>query len=119
MGCLGSKEANAVDNVSKGGDSDSACALDGPPDFGVDEMYEVRYGRACGPWEGCLRVFLRMHAGIAPLEQVRKLLGEGGSGQTWLCLDRAARKQVAIKFMKRPIPKIVIPMMMHEIKVGA
>ena len=43
MGCLGSKEANVgSEYVSKGGGSDSACALDGPPDFGVDEMYEVR-----------------------------------------------------------------------------
>lgn len=49
--------------------------------------------------------------------QVRKLLGEGGSGQTWLCRDVQQRKMVAIKFIKRAIPKIVLPMLMHEIKV--
>ena len=46
-----------------------------------------------------------------------KLLGEGGSGQTWLCRHSITTKLVAIKFIKRPIPKIVLPMLMYEIKV--
>ena len=51
------------------------------------------------------------------LVQVMKLLGEGGSGQTWLCRHSITTKLVAIKFIKRPIPKIVLPMLMYEIKV--
>ena len=47
-----------------------------------------------------------------------KLLGEGGSGQTWLCRNNTSSKLVAIKFIKRPIPKIVLPMLMYEIKVS-
>ena len=46
-----------------------------------------------------------------------KLLGEGGSGQTGLCRHSITTKLVAIKFIKRPIPKIVLPMLMYEIKV--
>lgn len=57
------------------------------------------------------------HAYTYMRTQVRKLLGEGGSGQTWLCRDVQQRKMVAIKFIKRAIPKIVLPMLMHEIKV--
>lgn len=47
------------------------------------------------------------------------MLGEGGSGQTWLCRDMEKKKMVAIKFIKRAIPKIVLPMLMHEIKIQA
>ena len=50
--------------------------------------------------------------------QVMKLLGEGGSGQTWLCRSSKTSKLVAIKFIQRPIPKIVLPMLMYEIKVS-
>ena len=48
-----------------------------------------------------------------------ELLGEGGSGETWLCIDLVTKEKVAIKALKRPIPKIVLPMVLHEIKVCA
>ena len=49
--------------------------------------------------------------------QVVKMLGVGGSGETWLCIDVTTRKQLAVKFIKRPIPAIVLPMLKYEIKV--
>ena len=55
---------------------------------------------------------------IGSVMQVMKLLGEGGTGQTWLCRSSTTSKLVAIKFIKRPIPKIVLPMLMYEIKVS-
>ena len=45
------------------------------------------------------------------------MLGEGGSGETWLSIDLATNEKVAIKFLKRPIPRLMLPMVMHEIKV--
>jgi len=76
-------------NSSKHG-GDRSYALDGPPDFGISDIYIVM-----------------------------RLLGEGGSGQTWLCQEVKTRATVAIKFIRRPIPKVMLPMLMHEIKIQA
>lgn len=57
------------------------------------------------PWLPCFTV------------QVLKMLGEGGSGETWLCKDLRTGDELAIKFIQRPIPKIVLPMIFHEVKV--
>lgn len=113
-------------------------ALDGPPDFGVDEYYEVNWSKE--PLHGAVsapdirpspdavlsdamaafgwRERERGHDRLV-CAQVRKMLGEGGSGQTWLCLDRRQRKSVAVKFIRRPVPKVMLPMLMHEIKVSS
>mmetsp|Transcript_36715 Transcript_36715/g.108271 ORF Transcript_36715/g.108271 Transcript_36715/m.108271 type:complete len:446 (-) Transcript_36715:145-1482(-) len=61
-----------------------------PPDFGVKERFEVK-----------------------------TLLGEGGSGQTWLCIDRKSGQASAVKFISRPIPKTVLPMLLPEIMIQA
>lgn len=53
-----------------------------------------------------------------PGPQVKQMLGEGGSGQTFLCIHRATGKAVAIKMIPRPVPKVVLPMLMHEIMVS-
>ena len=45
------------------------------------------------------------------------MLGEGGSGETWLCRDKQSGEELAIKFIQRPIPKVVLPMIFHEVKV--
>jgi hypothetical protein len=47
------------------------------------------------------------------------MLGEGGSGETWLCKDTKSGDEFAIKFIVRPIPKVVLPMIFHEVKVRA
>eukprot|EP00798_Chlamydomonas_sp_ICE-L_P019999 gene19999-26712_t len=57
--------------------------------------------------------------GISELFEVKTMLGEGGSGQTWLSRDLKTQEEVAIKFIPRPIPKIVLPMIKHEIKIQA
>lgn len=50
--------------------------------------------------------------------QVVKMLGVGGSGETWLCIDNVSKKQLAVKFIKRPIPAIILPMLKYEIKAS-
>eukprot|EP00955_Chlamydomonas_euryale_P092094 364681-Chlamydomonas_euryale.AAC.7 len=45
------------------------------------------------------------------------MLGQGASGETWLCVDRATGREVAIKFMQRPIPEVELPRLEREIKV--
>ena len=46
------------------------------------------------------------------------MLGVGGSGETWLCIDNITKKQLAVKFIKRPIPQVVLPMLRYEIKAS-
>ncbi|KAJ9519027.1 hypothetical protein QJQ45_026294 [Haematococcus lacustris] len=51
--------------------------------------------------------------------QVVRMLGEGGSGETWLCKDVRTGDELAIKFIARPIQKAVLPMILHEVKIQA
>ena len=46
-----------------------------------------------------------------------KFLGKGGHGEIWLFKDKASGEEVAIKLIKRPIPKLVMPDILREIKV--
>lgn len=50
---------------------------------------------------------------------VLKLLGTGGEGETWLVLDDKSKEQVAIKFVKRPIPRSITQIIQREIKILA
>lgn len=45
-------------------------------------------------------------------------LGEGGSGETWLMVDKEVGRKVAVKLIRRPIPKVLHEMLLHEIQVG-
>ena len=56
--------------------------------------------------------------GTAGLYDPIMLLGEGGSGVTYLCEDVAARKRVAVKFIMRPIAKVVLQLVIQEFQVG-
>lgn len=47
-----------------------------------------------------------------------KFLGRGGTGDAHLYEDKADGEVVAIKLMKRPLPKIIMPNILREIKVG-
>lgn len=46
-----------------------------------------------------------------------KFLGRGGTGDTHLYKDRANGEEVAIKLVKRPVPKVVQPNLLREIRV--
>ena len=48
-----------------------------------------------------------------PIEPV----GEGGSGETWLMIEKPSGRQVALKMIQRPIPKVLHEMLLHEIQV--
>ena len=60
----------------------------GHPDFGLDETHDLV-----------------------------KFLGKGGHGEIWLFKDKATGEEVAVKLIKRPIPKLVMPDILREIKV--
>lgn len=36
-----------------------------------------------------------------------RLLGTGGEGETWLCIDQRNKQEVAIKLVRRPIPRSI------------
>lgn len=57
--------------------------------------------------------------GLAASHEVIKLLGRGGEGETWLCRDKEDDREVAIKLIKRPIPKPAIQVIKREIKIQA
>ncbi|GFR52332.1 hypothetical protein Agub_g14872 [Astrephomene gubernaculifera] len=57
--------------------------------------------------------------GIGSLYRVMELLGEGGTGQTWLCQDLRTAQRVAIKFIARPLAQVLIPMVTQEIQLQA
>ncbi|GMH37429.1 hypothetical protein BSKO_05302 [Bryopsis sp. KO-2023] len=47
----------------------------------------------------------------------KHMLGEGGSGETWLMEDSTTKELVAVKLIKRPIPKVLHEMLLHEIQI--
>uniref|UniRef100_A0A7S0R4T5 Protein kinase domain-containing protein n=1 Tax=Chlamydomonas leiostraca TaxID=1034604 RepID=A0A7S0R4T5_9CHLO len=57
--------------------------------------------------------------GLASTHEVLKLLGRGGEGETWLCKEKSSGNEVAIKLIKRPIPKPAIAVIKREIKIQA
>ncbi|GIL65194.1 hypothetical protein Vafri_18977 [Volvox africanus] len=57
--------------------------------------------------------------GINSHYRVMELLGEGGTGQTWLCQDLKSHRRVAIKFIPRPLAKVLVPMVSQEIQLQA
>jgi len=51
-------------------------------------------------------------------EQV-KHLGKGGTGDTWAFIDKRSGEQVAIKFLKRPLPKVLLENIKREFLIQA
>jgi serine/threonine protein kinase len=45
------------------------------------------------------------------------LLGAGGTGQSWLMVDKETNEYLAVKLIPRPIPSVLQPMMLREIEV--
>lgn len=55
--------------------------------------------------------------GLRDMFEYVKPLGQGGTGQTLLYRNKATGENVAIKLIKRPIPKVIIPNILREIMV--
>ena len=45
-------------------------------------------------------------------------LGKGGTGDTGLFKDLQSGQEVAIKLIKRPLPKVIMPNILREVTVG-
>ncbi|KAL6764410.1 kinase-like domain-containing protein [Haematococcus lacustris] len=56
---------------------------------------------------------------VADLFRVEHCLGRGAGGETWMCKDMSTGDTVAVKFIKRPLPKAVLPMLCQEVKIQA
>ena len=56
--------------------------------------------------------------GLLDTHKYVKFLGRGGTGDAHLYEDLADGERVAVKLMKRPLPKVIMPNILREIKVG-
>lgn len=45
--------------------------------------------------------------------------GRGGTGDTWAFLDKRTNEEVAIKFINRPLPKVLVQNIQREFTVRA
>lgn len=55
--------------------------------------------------------------GLKQTHDLKKFLGRGGTGDTYLFTDKRNNQPVAIKLIKRPIPKVILPNILREIRV--
>ncbi len=55
--------------------------------------------------------------GLKETHDLKKFLGRGGTGDTYLFTDKRNSQPVAIKLIKRPIPKVILPNILREIRV--
>ena len=56
--------------------------------------------------------------GVGEFYKPVKHLGRGGTGDTWLFKDIKTGKDVAIKFIKRPLPKVLHQNILREFTVS-
>ena len=57
--------------------------------------------------------------GLSETHEVVKMLGRGGEGETWLLRVKEDNSEIAIKLIKRPIPKAALAVIEREIKIQA
>ncbi|DBA96843.1 hypothetical protein WJX82_009463 [Trebouxia sp. C0006] len=57
--------------------------------------------------------------GLKETHDLKKFLGRGGTGDTYLFTDKRNSQPVAIKLIKRPIPKVILPNILREIRIQA
>ena len=55
--------------------------------------------------------------GVKGTHELGKFLGRGGTGDTYLFTEKTSREEVAINLMKRPLPKVIMPHILREIRV--
>lgn len=60
---------------------------------------------------------VRDQFGLSKHFETLRLLGEGGTGETWLMRDRGSKELVAVKMIKRPIPKALHKMLIQEVMI--
>lgn len=53
--------------------------------------------------------------GLGDRYRLEEQLGRGGTGVTYKAFDYHTKEYVAVKLIARPIPKVVMPMVHHEI----
>eukprot|EP01025_Chloroclados_australasicus_P034876 TRINITY_DN3560_c2_g1_i1.p1 TRINITY_DN3560_c2_g1~~TRINITY_DN3560_c2_g1_i1.p1 ORF type:complete len:418 (+),score=50.04 TRINITY_DN3560_c2_g1_i1:200-1453(+) len=63
------------------------------------------------------RVEHKDNFGLEESHEIIELLGTGGTGETWLCRSKRTNLLEAVKLIKRPIPKVIAPMVSEEIKI--
>ena len=96
MGCLSSKEASA----GQGGGSSSTPAA--KPHHGGGHTKP----KPAAP-----------DALLAKSFEYIQQLGKGGTGDTGLFKDLQSGEEVAIKLIKRPLPKVIMPNILREVTV--
>lgn len=59
------------------------------------------------------------HFGLGSAYEPIKLLGRGGTGQTWLCRESDSGMLYALKMQSRPIPKNTVRLAYNEVTITA
>eukprot|EP00887_Chlorella_sp_A99_P005106 scaffold25.g5106.t1 len=57
--------------------------------------------------------------GMTEAYECVRMLGRGGSGQTWLCREKATGEHFALKMQQRPIPRGAVQLTYNEITIQA
>jgi serine/threonine-protein kinase SRK2 len=59
------------------------------------------------------------HFGLEDTHVVLDVLGRGGEGSAWLMREIKTNKLCAVKLIKRPVPKVLMPFLLQEISIQA
>ncbi|QDZ22542.1 protein kinase [Chloropicon primus] len=59
------------------------------------------------------------HFGLEETHVVLDVLGRGGEGSAWLMRELKTNKLCAVKLIKRPVPKVLLPFLTQEIGIQA
>lgn len=59
------------------------------------------------------------HFGLQDTHIVLDVLGRGGEGSAWLMREIKTNKLCAVKLIKRPVPKVLLPFLSQEISIQA
>ncbi|KAG1676368.1 hypothetical protein FOA52_001163 [Chlamydomonas sp. UWO 241] len=108
MGCASSAPSVRVD----GGDAALKYSVEGDARHGGVTQYAGKNNQCSHDWES-------PDFGVSDHFEVVAPLGEGASGETWLCVELTTGREVAIKFIRRPLPKIIVQLLIHEVKIQA
>lgn len=88
--CAGKPSPETKHGSGKKTEGGSVKKPEGPPDFGLGDTHENI-----------------------------KLLGRGGTGETYLMRDKRTGELQAVKLIRRPIPKVLMPNMFREMRVSS